>query len=312
MTKRTIHCVYLKKEAEGLDEAPFPGDLGQQVYENISKEAWQSWQAEQTKLINEYRLNLADERAKNFLLEKMVEFLFPKPSHHCWDYDENGPDKWGKLAPAFFLCDVGKKQSPIDIETAKTEENDSHTLSFSYSNSLLHVKHNEHSLYVHSQENDPDQIVTFDEQSYKQVQFHFHAPSEHLLDGQAIPMEIHFVHKNEAGSILVVGVFVQPGAHSDCLETIFSHLPKERGDDIVDFDATVDPADILPEDKNFYLYDGSLTTPPCSEDVTWIVMQHPITASKEQIKFFEEQIINNNIRPVLQLNGRTVYRCGDK
>ena len=147
-----------------------------------------------------------------------------------------------------------------------------------------------------------------DGKSFALKQFHFHAPSEHTIDGKHAAMEMHLVHLDGAGRIGVVGVMIHEGAYNPAFEPIWDYLPTEVNKRI-EYGATVNPTNLLPKDRSYFQYMGSLTTPPCSQDVNWYVLVHPIEMSKEQIAKFTT-IINHNNRPVQSLNERTIIRSG--
>jgi len=140
---------------------------------------------------------------------------------------------------------------------------------------------------------------------FELVQFHFHAPSEHTVDGQYYPMEMHFVHQSENGELAVIGVFVAEGEHSDAFQAIVEGLPSEVGEERHFDDVDLDVDAFVPEQTEFYRYSGSLTTPPCSEGVRWIVLRNPLVVSAEQIGAFEDLLHDNN-RPVQAVGERRV------
>ena len=139
-------------------------------------------------------------------------------------------------------------------------------------------------------------------QAFDLLQFHFHHPSEHLLSGKSFDLELHFVHRSEKGRLAVLGVFIQPGAENAALAPIWAAMPKEAGDER-DTGATIAPADMLPVGRGFFRYQGSLTTPPCSEGVLCTVFKEPIEASPAQIRQFAE-LFPVNARPPMPLNQR--------
>ena len=141
--------------------------------------------------------------------------------------------------------------------------------------------------------------------SYRLVQYHFHSPSEHTVDGKHFPMEMHMVHKSADGKLAVVGVFIAEGAHNKAFDPVWANLPAQKGVETHFPAVKVDVDALLPTARTSYRYDGSLTTPPCSEGVNWIVMTTPIQLSGEQVAAFTRLIKDNN-RPVQTLNGRTI------
>ena len=141
--------------------------------------------------------------------------------------------------------------------------------------------------------------------AYRLDQYHFHSPSEHTVDGKHFPMEMHLVHKSADGKLAVVGVFIAEGAHNRAFDPVWANLPAQKGVETHYPAVKVDVDALLPAARTSYRYDGSLTTPPCSEGVSWIVMTTPIELSSEQVAAFTRLIKDNN-RPVQKLNGRTI------
>ena len=231
----------------------------------------------------------------------------PSEATH-WTYEgEKGPQFWGKLDPDFSLCADGKSQSPIDI--AKTSPASLPKLRAKFSPANLRIVHHEHladeinnghTIQVNYSEGD---TMTIGDTNYELIQFHFHAPSEHTVHGKQYPMEMHFVHKSPSGALAVIGVFIEKGAHNAAFDPIFSNLPREKGVESHFEHVQVNVDDLLPHSHKSYRYDGSLTTPPCSEGVKWIVMRSPIQLSSAQIWWFTSRIEGNN-RPVQPLHHR--------
>ncbi|PHQ94334.1 MAG: carbonate dehydratase [Pseudoalteromonas sp.] len=138
---------------------------------------------------------------------------------------------------------------------------------------------------------------------YDLLQFHFHSPSEHTLNGKSFPLEVHFVHKAQDGTLAVVGVMFEEGAENAELAKIWKDMPK-AANDVTTSDVTVNAGNLLPVDQTVIRYAGSLTTPPCSEGVKWHVMTSPIEVSKEQVEKFLSTVPANN-RPLQPLNDRS-------
>jgi carbonic anhydrase len=147
--------------------------------------------------------------------------------------------------------------------------------------------------------------LTVDGHVYRLAQFHFHSPSEHTIDGVHAPLEMHLVHKDEAGKLAVIGVLFREGAEHPELARLWEHLPAEPGRSEAVEGMMVNASRLLPPSLASYRYPGSLTTPPCSEDVAWFVLQRPVDASAAQIAAFRRVIAGNN-RPTQPLNGRTI------
>jgi carbonic anhydrase len=219
-----------------------------------------------------------------------------------WAYEgEEGPRFWGRLDPIYSVCDKGRNQSPIDIEN--TVPTSLPELRADFSPAKLQIVHHEHiadeindghTIQINYTEGD---TLTIGHTSYELIQFHFHSPSEHTVHGKHYPMEMHFVHKSPSGALAVVGVFIEQGAHNKAFDPIWENLPKQKGVESHFEHVHVDVDNLLPQSQQSYRYDGSLTTPPCSEVVRWIVMKSPIQLSKEQIRTFNA-IIHGNNRPV--------------
>ncbi len=144
-----------------------------------------------------------------------------------------------------------------------------------------------------------------DGQTYDLLQFHFHNASEHTVDGSATPMEMHLVHSNDAGELAVVGIFLVEGEENAALAPVFANMPADEGEPSAVDGVTVDAGMVLPGDQSYWRYNGSLTTPPCSEGVKWFVMTTPITASAEQIAAYTD-IYSNNARPAQPMNDRSM------
>lgn len=214
-----------------------------------------------------------------------------------WGYDgHGGPDHWGDLSPKNSACGLGAEQSPIDLRDG-VKANPA-PAALRWNPSKLAIVNNGHTIQVNTAS---DSAMTIGDQNFKLLQFHFHHPSEHLLAGKAQPMEVHFVHAADNGALAVVGVFMVEGKGNDLIETVWRAMPKQA--DKVESDAMIDPAGLLPEARSFFRYEGSLTTPPCSEIVTWTVYDTPVEVSAAQIADFAS-LFPNNARPVQPHNRR--------
>ena len=226
-----------------------------------------------------------------------------------WGYGEDdGPAVWASMSPEFALCGSGKEQSPVDLSEAVSA--DDPELETDYQPVTLKIAHHEHVAEVLN--NGHTIQVNYDEGStlrigdleYELKQFHFHAPSEHTIDGRHSPMEMHLVHQGAAG-LGVLGVLVEEGAFNPAFDPIWTHLPREPGAAEHVEHVTVDIDDLLPSSRRAYRYRGSLTTPPCSEGVSWLVAVEPIELSSDQISAFTS-IVNPNNRPVQPLHERSL------
>jgi len=217
-----------------------------------------------------------------------------------WTYDgEEGPENWGELAPEFALCGEGRAQSPIDIHDAQSAN--LADIAFDYAEVPLAIFNNGHTIQVNYAEGSS---ITYNENTYALAQFHFHHPSEHTIGGQPAAMEIHFVHKDAAGNLAVVGVMLVEGAADNAAYApIFDNLPAEQSDPAASPAESINAADLLPAEALYFTYTGSLTTPPCSQGVRWLVLTEPIELSAAQIEAFAA-IFEGNARPVQPLNER--------
>jgi carbonic anhydrase len=217
-----------------------------------------------------------------------------------WSYQgHGGPAEWGELDPAFATCQLGKLQSPIDIRGAKAA--DLPAIKFDYKPSPLRVIDNGHSIQVNYA---PGSSIDVGGTRYELVQFHFHKPSEEKIDGNAHAMVAHLVHKGADGKLAVVAVLLDDGGTNATIDTIWKNLPQEKGKEVA-VNATVDAATLLPADHGYYTFQGSLTTPPCSEDVRWFVLKTPLKIAGSEITAFGK-IYPMNARPSQPLNGRTL------
>ncbi len=226
------------------------------------------------------------------------------PSHPdkvAWGYDAgNGPDVWGRLSPEYALCANGTRQSPVDLRDPTAARLPA--VVFDYRPAALDIRNTGHTIEVTpSAEN----WIEVGGDTFSLLQFHFHAPSEHTVDGKSFDMEMHLVHRNEKGALVVIGVLIEKGNPLIAFDRIRAHLPHAPGENKHIDGAPVNIGDLLPRSKRSYRYDGSLTTPPCTEDVNWIVMATPIELSEAQIAAFKAVVHKNN-RPVQSLNGREI------
>lgn len=231
-----------------------------------------------------------------------------RPVH--WSYDsEEGPERWGELSPVYALCGDGKHQSPINLSSKN--EGATTLWEFDYNSTSLRISHNEnmddivdngHTIQVSVDEGSK---FHFGGRTYHLKQFHFHCPSEHQVDGKSFPMEVHFVHQNDSGKFAVVGVFVKEGNENENFQKVIDHFPSQKGESNHLKDIHLALKFHLPEKNEAYHYSGSLTTPPCSEQVEWLIFRHPVEASKKQLEAFHAKIGNNN-RPVQPLNDRQI------
>jgi len=213
---------------------------------------------------------------------------------------KHGPGHWASLDPAYEMCKLGKHQSPIDIRGAKAARLPA--IEFAYQASPLKIVDNGHTVEVTYA---PGSFITFADKKYELLQFHFHHPGEEKVNGRSYPLVAHLVHKSADGELAVVAVLLTDGKANPFIETIWKHLPAKEGMESAPEGVTVDVADLLPAKRGYYTFTGSLTTPPCSEQVTWLVLKAPATVSKSDVAMFAKKY-PHNARPVQPLNGRLV------
>lgn len=221
-----------------------------------------------------------------------------------WGYaGVEAPKYWGTLSEQFATCGVGTQQSPINIVSGEAKKADLKPIAFNYLAAIpLQIQNNGHTIYVAVPNGGNINVAG---ETYNLEQFHFHAPSEHQIDGKAADIELHFVHKNKDKKPAVVGVLFNQGETANpALEKIWSMLPKEKGD-LQKTEVEINPNELLPLDQSYYTYSGSLTVPPCGEGVTWLVLKNPVSISAKQAETFK-QIYADNARPVQPLNDRSV------
>lgn len=225
------------------------------------------------------------------------------PTHAHWSYEgESGPDRWGDLDPAYALAKTGTAQSPIDLRALDATPASSPPPAFSYRAAPLTVENNGHTIQVTCA---PGGTLTVGDAPFELKQFHFHAPSEHTVSGGHAPLEVHFVHADAGGRLAVVALLVHPGDANGALGEVLAHAPRERGEKVTVADLRFDPTSLLPASHATWRYDGSLTTPPCTEGVHWLVLQAPGHAADAQLREFHA-IFGGNNRPTQPLHGRKV------
>ena len=222
-------------------------------------------------------------------------------THPAWSYSgPGGPSHWQDIADTFALCATGKHQSPIDIVSAVKAPLPA--IEFHYSASPLRIIDTGHSIQVNYA---AGSTIVVNGESYELKQFHFHEPSEEHLHGRSFPMVAHLVHQNAHGDLAVIAVLFKKGKANAFLTPIWKNFPVDKNVEHLAADVSIHLADILPATGGYYTFPGSLTTPPCSEDVTWFVLKTPVELSAEQIALIDERY-PDNVRPVQPLNDRVV------
>ncbi len=217
-----------------------------------------------------------------------------------WGYKGGGgPNYWGDLKSSYAACKNGMAQSPIDITDARQENLPSIKFHYASGGNPAAVN-NGRTIKVSVPQG---RYIVIGGQQFNLLRFNFHAPSENTVEGKTFDMEAHFVHANAGGKLAIVAVLFEEGAANPALNKIWKKLPMHAGTK-AGFH-TVDVAPLLPKDKSYYHFMGSLTTPPCTEGVRWYVLKTPVSVGKKQLKKFHE-IYNGNVRPAQPLNGREI------
>jgi carbonic anhydrase len=231
-----------------------------------------------------------------------------------WAYEGGrGPEHWSDLDPAYALCNEGKEQSPIDIES--TVKAELPALQFTLRRGpLKYLINNGYTIRVdyHDAPGTGNVLVVGDKQ-YQLIQFHFHRPSEETIHGKRFDMVTHLMYKGSDGTLAAVAVLMQRGKANSTIQQLWDHMPKKESKVAPDFShpgeevpgVEIDPAGLLPRDLSYYTYMGSVTAPPCTESMAWYVLKTPIEISQKQIDEFA-QLYPHDVRPVQRLNGRIV------
>jgi carbonic anhydrase len=221
--------------------------------------------------------------------------------HAHWGYEgEAGPSHWGD-EDASKVCSIGSQQSPIDIEAAVKSQLP--PLKIGWANNAISIINNGHTIQLNFSEGS---TMAFGETRYRLLQVHFHRPSEHLIGGKNFPMEAHFVHRAESGALAVIGVLLTTGAANPSFSKIVATMPEHEGP-AVTADPAIDPNTLLPAHRGYYRYSGSLTTPPCSEIVEWLVLTDPIEVAEADVAAFAK-LYPMNARPAQKDNRRYVLQ----
>jgi carbonic anhydrase len=213
-----------------------------------------------------------------------------------WGYDgAMGPERWGDEYPT---CAKGQAQSPVNI--VGPFEKAHFGVSPDYKTGQLKIINNGHTIQVNVP---PGSKLRIDSKPFELVHFNFHRPSEHLIDGKAAAMAMHFVHKNDAGRLAVLAVMLKEGNANPGIDTLWAHAPQTEGPEVVPEGVLFNPGNLLPREYEFYSYEGSLTTPPCTEGVRFFVLKSEVNIARGQIERFPFKM---NARPLQPQNGRAI------
>ncbi|HEX5393956.1 MAG TPA: carbonic anhydrase family protein [Rhodocyclaceae bacterium] len=232
---------------------------------------------------------------------KDIEPAVVEHAHIHWSYEgEGGPNNWAKIDDQNAVCGSGKRQSPIDI--ADGIRVDLETIKFDYKPTLFRIEDNGHTIQVTPADGNTIKVMG---RTYELKQFHFHRPSEEKVNGKRFDMVVHLVHKDDDGNIAVVAVLLEKGeAEQGVIQTLWNNMPLETGQSLTPSTA-IDLNRLLPADRAYYTYMGSLTTPPCTEGVLWMVFKQPLVVTQDQVNIFS-RLYRNNARPVQPNFGRLV------
>ena len=217
-----------------------------------------------------------------------------------WSYEGDGaPLNWGKLRPEYALCANGRRQSPIDIrEGIKV---DLEPIRFDYKASRFRIVDTGRGIEVEVGEGS---TMTVMGRNHELLRFHFHRPSEERINGKGFDMVVHLEHRDEEGRLATVAVLLEKGAENPLIQTLWNHMPLEVNQEVLP-EVAIDLNRLLPENRAYYTYMGSMTTPPCAEDVLWIIFKQPMPVSEEQVRIFA-RLYRNNARPIQPSNNRLV------
>jgi len=229
-----------------------------------------------------------------------------KDAAHWAYFGEYGPAKWSTLSDDFSVCEGGPYQSPVALVSENAARHDDE-LSLVYGPSPLDEINNGHTIQVNRESGDDHLMLNG--HRYELIQGHFHSPSEHTLNGETFPMELHLVHVDAFNHLAVVGIPIRTGKVNALFKEVFEHMPTKAGEHYIPKESGLNLKPILPKEPGFlhYLYLGSLTTPPCTENVQWLVMETPLEMSRSQIDRFVK-VVGENARPVQLLHHRIVTR----
>jgi len=229
--------------------------------------------------------------------------LHAEEKHH-WTYSgETGPGHWAALQSEYSSCGLGKLQSPIDIRDSGIKKAALAQIAFGYKPSPLEIIDNGHTVQVNYA---PGSYIAVDGKRYELVQFHFHKPSEEKINGKSADMVAHLVHKDADGKLAVVAILLKAGQSNKLVETLWKNLPHEKERETAVDGVQINAADLLPaKTAAYYTFTGSLTTPPCSEGVTWFVLKTPTSISNAEVSRFAK-LYPMNARPTQPLNDREI------
>lgn len=248
---------------------------------------------------------VADQAAREPGLVIRTRPAAPKipPRPVAWSYHgEGGPAHWGRLKDDYATCARGQRQSPVAIEADQTLKGPAEPITFNYQPSKGTVTNTGHTVQVDVEGHN---TLAVRGTTYLLQQFHFHHPAEERIAQQDYPMVAHLVHRDDLGRLAVLAVLLEPGEANALIDKVWTHMPLDVGDSVRLPPDLLDLGALLPKDRRYYQYLGSLTTPPCTEGVLWLILKQPVSLSAAQLQLFG-QLYPHNARPLQPLNGRPV------
>ncbi|MBM0066198.1 carbonic anhydrase [Alkalicoccobacillus gibsonii] len=257
-----------------------------------------------TSFLTEAMLAHGNHVSSSSLIHSPYDRLTANASHD-WSYSgPTGPEFWGELDSEFKACSNGTQQSPIALDPTDVGD-EKWSLDLDYAKTEFSIENNGHTIQANvvEKKGQPSNQLTLGDSTYELVQFHFHSPSEHTLAGESYEMEVHLVHKDEQDNLAVLGVLMEEGEKNKALKDMWKKMPTSVGTSTKTI--KLNPSELVPTDLSTFQYDGSLTTPPCSEGVKWSVSDSSITLSSEQLQAFQD-LYPNNYRPIQDLGDREV------
>jgi len=255
-------------------------------------------------LLSQYNMELKMKLKLAYLLLASMPFTTMASDGH-WGYTgKQSAEHWGELSSKYALCSSGVNQSPINIITSSVIEAELPPLVVNSNINDFDMINNGHSIQANIK---GDNTFTNDDGTFNLLQFHFHAPSEHTIDGKSFPFEAHFVHADQDGRFAVIGVMFEVGKSNPELAQMWKNMPTANQSKSTLIHALT-KIKLLPEEKSYYRYNGSLTTPPCTEGVRWYILKDTIEASQAQIDKFHNIIGTDTNRPTLPINARVILQ----
>jgi carbonic anhydrase len=280
-----------QREQEAMAEAELSAKIAQRLAEMKANQAARYAAAAKAK---------KDAAAKAAKAEALAKAPPPRANGTHWTYEgELGPANWGRINADWAKCGAGNRQSPIDIRDGMKV--DLGQIGFDYHPSAFTVTDNSHTVQVQV---GGGNYLNVGNTMYELQQFHFHRPSEERINGKGYEMVVHLVHKSAEGKLAVLALLLERGKQQPVIQTVWNNLPLEKGDTSVPA-IVLDPNDLLPQRREYFTYMGSLTTPPCTEGVLWLVMKEPVQASPSQMALFS-RLYPFNARPVQAASGRMI------